>query len=72
MSELHEAQSWTKPIVWGIAFGLFQAFSPVAFFWLEPVVVWSLSVVLIAAVYIGLIVVLALGMDATYLHRTIG
>jgi len=27
---------------------------------------------LVAAVYIGLIVVLALGMDATYLHRTIG
>jgi hypothetical protein len=53
MSEPHEAQSWTKPIVWGIAFGLFQAFSPLAFFWLEPVVVWSLSVVLIAAVYIG-------------------
>jgi len=53
MSEIHEARSLTKPIVWGIAFGLFQAFSPVAFFWLEPVVVWSLSVVLIASVYIG-------------------
>jgi hypothetical protein len=56
MSELHEAQSWAKPIIWGVAFGLFQAFSPLAFFWLEPVVVWSLSVVLIAAVYIGLAV----------------
>ena len=53
MSEFHEARSWTKPIVWGIAFGLFQAFSPRAFFWLEPVVVWALSVALIAAVYIG-------------------
>lgn len=56
MGELHEPQSWAKPIVWGIAFGVFQAFSPLAFFWLEPIVVWSLSVVLIAAVYIGLAV----------------
>src|ERR1051325_783990 len=56
MSEFHEARSWTKPIVWGIAFGLFQAFSPRAFFWLEPVVVWALSVALIAAVDIGVAV----------------
>jgi len=46
-------QSWTKPILWGVAFGVFQAFSPLAFWWLEPTVVWSLSLVLIAAVYIG-------------------
>jgi hypothetical protein len=47
------AQSWRKPILWGVAFGVFQAFSPLAFWWLEPIVVWSLSLVLIAAVYIG-------------------
>jgi hypothetical protein len=37
----------------GVAVGVFQAFSPHAFWWLEPVVVWSLSVAIIAAVYIG-------------------
>jgi hypothetical protein len=46
-------QSWTKPILWGVGFGLFQAFSPVAFWWLAPVVVWSLALVLLASVYIG-------------------
>ena len=46
-------QSWTKPIVWGVAIGVFQAFSPLAFWWLTPVVVWSLSVAIIAAIYIG-------------------
>ena len=44
---------WTKPILWGIAVGVFQAFSPLAFWWLSPVVVWSLSVAIIAAIYIG-------------------
>ena len=42
-----------QPILWGVAFGVVQAFSPLAFWWLEPIVVWSLSLVLIAAVYIG-------------------
>jgi hypothetical protein len=53
MSEARWAQSWTKPILWGVAVGLFQAFSPLAFWWLEPVVVWSLALVIIAPVYIG-------------------
>ena len=54
--ESSSAHSWTKPVLWGVAFGAFQAFSPLAFWWLEPVVVWSLSLVLIAAIYIGLAV----------------
>ena len=37
----------------GVAVGVFQAFSPLAFWWLAPVVVWSLSVTIIASVYIG-------------------
>jgi hypothetical protein len=56
MSEARGAQSWTKPVLWGVAIGLFQAFSPLAFWWLEPALVWSLALVLIAAVYIGLAV----------------
>lgn len=56
MSEARWAQSWRKPIIWGVAIGLFQAFSPLAFWWLEPALVWSLSLVLIASVYIGLAV----------------
>jgi len=56
MSEVREAQSWTSPILWGFAIGLFQAFSPLAFWWLEPALVWSLALVVIAPVYIGLAV----------------
>ena len=53
MSEARSVQSWTKPILWGVAIGLFQAFSPLAFWWLEPALVWSLALVLLASVYIG-------------------
>jgi hypothetical protein len=45
--------SWTKPIVWGAAFGVFQAFSPMALWWLAPAVVWALSLAIIASIYIG-------------------
>ena len=53
MSEARTVPSWRKPIIWGVAIGLFQAFSPLAFWYLEPALVWSLALVLIAAVYIG-------------------
>jgi hypothetical protein len=53
VSEARPTQSWTKPILWGIAVGVFQTFSPLAFWWLAPVMVWSLSIAIIAAVYIG-------------------
>lgn len=56
MNDARWTLSWTKPIVWGVAIGLFQAFSPLAFWWLKPVVVWSLGLVVIAPVYIGLAV----------------
>lgn len=48
--------SWSKPIVWGIAVGVFQAASPLAFWWLAPALVWALALFIIAAVYIGLAV----------------
>jgi hypothetical protein len=47
------APSWRKPLFWGVAVGIFQAFSPLAFWWLNPVIVWSLALAFIAAVYIG-------------------
>ena len=53
MSEARTDPSWRSPIIWGVAIGLFQAFSPLAFWWLEPALVWSLALVLIASVYIG-------------------
>jgi hypothetical protein len=53
MNDARSVQSWTKPILWGVAVGLFQALSPHAFWWLQPIVVWSLALVLIASVYIG-------------------
>jgi hypothetical protein len=53
MSEQPRSQSLTKPIFWGVAVGLIQAFSPLGFWWLAPTLVWSLSVVIIASVYVG-------------------
>lgn len=53
VTEVRSTQSWTKPALWGVAVGVFQAYSPLALWWLAPVVVWSLSVAIIAAIYIG-------------------
>ena len=53
MSEQLRSQSLAKPIFWGVAVGLVQAFSPLGFWWLAPNLVWSLSVVIIASVYVG-------------------
>ncbi len=41
------------PLIWGVAFGVLQAASPLAFFWLDTVTVYALGLTLIAAVYIG-------------------
>jgi hypothetical protein len=46
-------RSWRLPVTWGVVFGIFQAASPLAFFWLSAETVYALGVVLIAAVYIG-------------------
>jgi hypothetical protein len=39
--------------LWGIVFGVIQAASPLAVWWIEPATVYALSLVLIASVYIG-------------------
>jgi hypothetical protein len=41
------------PVLWGVVWGLIQAAAPLGFWWLDPAVVYALSLALIAAVYIG-------------------
>jgi hypothetical protein len=41
------------PVLWGIVFGVIQAAAPPGFWWLAPATVYALSLVLIAAVYVG-------------------
>ena len=41
------------PVLWGVVVGVLQAFSPLGFWWLHQDVVWAISVVVIASVYIG-------------------
>ena len=40
-------------MLWGVVWGVIQAAVPLGFWWLEPATVYALSLVLIAAVYIG-------------------
>ena len=40
-------------MLWGVVFGVIQAAAPLGFWWLAPATVYALSLVLIAAVYIG-------------------
>jgi hypothetical protein len=39
--------------LWGVAVGILQAVSPVGFWWLDPALVWAISLVIVASVYIG-------------------
>jgi hypothetical protein len=41
------------PVAWGVAWGVLQAASPLAFFWLSSSTVYALGLALIAAIYIG-------------------
>jgi hypothetical protein len=41
------------PIAYGVVWGVLQAASPLAFFWLDAATVYALGITLIAAVYIG-------------------
>ena len=45
--------SLRTPILWGVVFGILQAASPLAFWWLDTATVYAVGLVLIAAVYIG-------------------
>ncbi len=46
-------QSLRAPVVWGVAVGVLQAASPLAFWWLTPASVYALGLAAIAAIYIG-------------------
>ena len=46
-------QQLRAPLTWGVVFGVLQAVSPLAFFWLDTVTVHALGLTLVAAVYIG-------------------
>ena len=41
------------PVLWGVVFGVLQAASPLAFFWLSAETVYALGLAVIAAIYIG-------------------
>jgi hypothetical protein len=48
--------TWTEsrtPILWGVAVGILQAVSPVGFWWLDAAVVWAITLVIIASIYVG-------------------
>jgi hypothetical protein len=47
------ARGLRTPILWGVAWGVLQAASPLAFFWLDDATVYALGLALIAAIYIG-------------------
>jgi hypothetical protein len=44
---------WRAAVYWGVAVGVGQAASPLAFWWLDPATVYALGIVVIASVYIG-------------------
>jgi hypothetical protein len=46
-------RSIRAPVLWGLVWGGIQAASPLGFWWLDPATVYALSLILIAAVYIG-------------------
>jgi hypothetical protein len=41
------------PMLWGVAVGIMQAATPLAFWWLDGATVYALGLVLIAAIYVG-------------------
>jgi len=41
------------PVIWGLVFGVAQAATPLAFWWLDTSTVYALGLAVIAAVYIG-------------------
>jgi hypothetical protein len=41
------------PVVWGVVVGGLQAATPLALWWLDPAIVYAMSLALIASVYIG-------------------
>lgn len=46
-------RSLRAPVLWGVAFGIFQALSPIGFWWLNQDLVWATTLAIIASVYVG-------------------
>ena len=44
------------PMLWGIAVGIIQAATPLAFWWLDGATVYALGLIVIAAIYVGIAV----------------
>ncbi len=42
-----------KAMLWGVAFGLLQALTPLLFWWLDSATVYGLGLAVIAAIYVG-------------------
>jgi len=52
-----EKGAFTRAVVLsGVAVGVFQALSPIAFWWLDATQVWGIALAMIASVYVGLAV----------------
>jgi hypothetical protein len=49
----HPSTSTNRALRWGVIFGVLQAASAIAFWWLDPATVHAVLIALIAAVYIG-------------------
>ncbi len=45
--------SHRAPMLWGIAVGIMQAATPLAFWWLDSATVYALGLAVIAAIYVG-------------------
>lgn len=48
-----QATPLRAPMLWGVAFGVAQAATPLLFWWLDSATVYALGLVLIASVYVG-------------------
>ena len=49
-----EKRAFTPSVIlWGVAVGIFQAFSPIALWWLDATAVWGVALAMIAAIYVG-------------------
>jgi hypothetical protein len=53
MSSHPSSSTTNRALRWGVVFGVLNAATPIAFWWLDPATVHALVIALIAAVYIG-------------------
>jgi len=49
-----ERRAFTPAVIlWGVGVGIFQAFCPIAMWWLDAVDIWGVALAMIASVYVG-------------------